>query len=522
MIQRPASCDRDASFIYSGSWNAHQNKNELSCKYVCQYSMKAMAYSLLALLFTSILILIPLQCNPNDITKKVNFWLYFFVFNLWFSFGNIIGFFYCFYGAIPGVSKCELTVLWIFEQAVTVLMGIIIYYYPLLQSFSSMLRIYNVWSAFIITAAFFAYKSVQLKRLSPNVHPHHTSLLPTPSIRNEFVHNEPVLAEEFATAFDPTSNTRRRKLQIYRSPALQYIYCLAFAMGVSATFQFCQLFTQYFSSLYANDTNIVIHWMSFVVFVVGFYIMKSVLKTIGFRIDMGKSGGSIFYFQGELVSMLYYYVFYRLLFTEVHSYLLFCLLKLVHIGSEWIFYGFRATQCYVRFVNDSTSLCATEYTQRILFSRCLAEFSNGEDDTDIQRKWASLLCLDFGLKLIVMTTTMFGFVCNTLLLRYGYNASVYNYFGSMNDTELQRILIFMSLSLLIEAASAFVMEHFWWKHKFKLSVLLRLNELLNNPYFRIFFINCVAAISCDVFVAEINIQQGFDFSTNFSKYCFIK
>ena len=132
--------DTDVSFIYSETKNEN-NVNNVSCKYLLKYWLKAIIYSILSLLMCTILILIPLNCNNNK--EKVNFWLYFFVYNLWFSFFNAIGLFYCFYGAIPGVTKYESNSLWIFQQIITIIMGIIIYYIPSLQSFTIMLRIYN-------------------------------------------------------------------------------------------------------------------------------------------------------------------------------------------------------------------------------------------------------------------------------------------------------------------------------------------------------------------------------------------
>ena len=138
--------DTDVSFIYSESQQSFgviNDSNNVSCKYLIKYWLIAIIYSILSLLMTTILILIPLQCNQNDNNKHVNFWLYFFVYNLWFSFFNAIGFFYCFYGAIPGVSKLESILLWLFQQIICIICGIIIYYVPSLQSFTFMLRIYN-------------------------------------------------------------------------------------------------------------------------------------------------------------------------------------------------------------------------------------------------------------------------------------------------------------------------------------------------------------------------------------------
>ncbi|ETO24731.1 transcription factor E2F/dimerization partner family protein, partial [Reticulomyxa filosa] len=327
---------------------------------------------------------------------------------------------------------------------------------------------------------------------------------------------------------------------LYRSPLVQYGYCLLFSTGVVCTFEFCQWYTsQYFGqTMNKNDSDYAMrHILAFFIFVISFLVLKSLLKTVGFLIDMGKRGGSVFYYQGEMICMVYYYVFYRLIFTTVDSVYLFIGLKVIHLSNEWIMYAFRSSKWYILFLNNlfatdrsknddnSSTWCfcrymfLPEFAQRIFFDSYTlhvhhslsqnhpnkGNYSENAEHPSLlhehaYKNWVSFLCLDFGLRLVIMSSTLIGFVIAFALVRFGYNHHVYHFFGDVTMSHFYRVMVVLTASFVVEIINAVIMELFWWRYHLKKSVIVRVYYLLRNFHFRLFFIVIMGAIACDIIV----------------------
>ncbi len=130
----------------------------------------------------------------------------------------------------------------------------------------------------------------------------------------------------------------------------------------------------------------------------------------------------------------------------------------------------------------------------------------------VHRNWAAFLCLDFGIRCVIMCSTLCGFIVLLHVVRYGYNRHVYRYFGDLTPHRLGRIRKWLGLSFAVEIVNACIMEIFFWRRHYRLSVVLRLWNLMGNRYFKVFFTVIVGAIASDMFIAEVAVgrERKFD------------
>ncbi|ETO05975.1 hypothetical protein RFI_31421 [Reticulomyxa filosa] len=331
-------------------------------------------------------------------------------------------------------------------------------------------------------------------------------------------------------------------ISLHRSPWLQFLYCTLFCICSMCTLELCQWYvSQYFNNHDIFHTNPWLQFTLFLVFFLSFVLIKSVLKSVGFLIDMGKTRGSFFYCQGEMMGLLYYYVFYRVLLTAVNSVYVFIALQCIHLTMEWLMYAFRCSNLYVSFLNRMLSsftspssllskakpddslvgrfLSFAEVAQRIFFKAYTKSLQRSNSRNTILHQnaynnWVSFLCLDFGIRLIVMSYTFFGFVICFFVVRFGYNRHIFLYFGDITLHHIRRSMLILFISFVLETFNAILMQRFWWKNHLQKAVLARCHYLLQNQFFRLFFIVALAVFPGKLFVAEVGISNGFKSSCN--------
>merc|ERR1719285_547702 len=137
---------------------------------------------------------------------------------------------------------------------------------------------------------------------------------------------------------------------VYRNPLIQWVFPLAFNTLLCVLYY---IMTQLAFNIQSaqNDEKI----MYFVIFSVIMYVSKAAVKSLGILIDQGKSGTISMFFFGEMTCVIFYYTFYRSLFDNLDSIIIFGGLQFVHILHEWLMYPCRVTEWYYRRYNEIVS-----------------------------------------------------------------------------------------------------------------------------------------------------------------------
>jgi hypothetical protein len=233
----------------------------------------------------------------------------------------------------------------------------------------------------------------------------------------------------------------------------------------------------------------------FAAFMAVMYGWRAFMKLVGLTIDAGKRGSSSYYFQCEVVVMAFYFLFYRMLFASLESWLAFALLEGLHLLSEWFLYAIRATEWYFR--TSSRIIARFDFLPEIVL-RILGKSSLNS------AQWAAFLCLDFGLRSSVMLALTISWAGNSAILRYSYNAPMYSGFSAIDTPQasFELNMIFLAVAIVLEFLNAAVMEFTVWRAK-RLSLRYLVLRLLDNDKFVLYAASVLATIMCNAFSARI-------------------
>jgi len=283
---------------------------------------------------------------------------------------------------------------------------------------------------------------------------------------------------------------------LFRSPIRQYFLIIVFLSIFASVYAALEMFTLKFEDAVSSQKPF---W--YAAFVIINLLYKDILKGLAMVIDAGKSGTFSLFFYAELIVLVNYFSFYRVLFDSLKNsfagYLVFVALQVVHVAHEWAFYPIRATLTYYDWYRSavkglaewqSTALDAllAPLTLKLVFS---------------YKDWASFVTLDYGLRVcIALFTAAFYLTCYSFI-RYGWNKDHFDYYAETNDTVYRDFVTFICLSCAIEIINTAVIEYFFLKPR-QLSISLRLFCLFSNTNFSIAAALVIGTLFCNVWLVN--------------------
>ena len=220
---------------------------------------------------------------------------------------------------------------------------------------------------------------------------------------------------------------------------LQWLWALLYNITLNADYFFLMNLTTYCRSGRFDHSYQIIGL--FFLFVAVSNVLRFIAKRIGKAIDQNKDDELSMFAVGEVVCLLFYYTFYRLLFESIPSYQAFFVIELIHLSQEWLFYAFRSSEA-----------CASLIDYLIRLGLPLDSLR----ELDLQH-WQRQVACDFGFRCCIMVSTALGILL--LLLSVDYVPWVSN--TSLQDTN-QTLVIFLLLAVVLELVNAGLMVHFYF------------------------------------------------------------
>jgi hypothetical protein len=258
----------------------------------------------------------------------------------------------------------------------------------------------------------------------------------------------------------------------------------AFNVLFNAYYYFLIFFTEYFRD------NAISSYRRVLLF--GFYIavgtvFRTVMKRLGLLIDRGKSQTTSMLFVGEVMCLLFYYTFYRVLFESISLWSEFFFFQAVHLFSEWMLYPFRASHAMyerVRWLEERLGLKGT-------FLPCGLN----------QQDWLCFIALDFGIRCTVMVATGVGI--GLLMIVIAYTPWITNSL-KLDQNQLRRSIEFILLAVVLEIINAVAMNHMFFS-KNGMDVISKVSRCFAQR--RFFFVACILA-------AGLLMNPVYAFTTN--------
>ena len=173
------------------------------------------------------------------------------------------------------------------------------------------------------------------------------------------------------------------------------------------------------------------------------------------------------YFIGEVMCLLFYFTFYRVLFESISSWPEFMLLLLIHFIWEWFAYPLRCSASFFSAAN------ALESRYPLLKGWLLVP---GMD----QRDFLAFTALDFGIRCTVMVSTALAIL--GLLLCIDFVPWANNDLKQTSGAAIELEAEFVVVAALLELVNAFVMNHYFFRPQ-GADVLLRVKQCFANQRF---------------------------------------
>lgn len=204
------------------------------------------------------------------------------------------------------------------------------------------------------------------------------------------------------------------------------------------------LFTEWLTIYYDTSSSPYGEVGLYIFFVVGLTFNRIVYYMVGLWMDMYKTGGISIQYTASLWITIYYFVYYRGLFVNVHSYGVFLCIKALHVMFELCAYQVRYSDAYEYWFSVMYRYIHQQMTPGTL--RSLAMIAMGPP-LDVNRQRTDIA---LGMRLYVLLFTSVSFILYFSFLRFGYNRQFYCLFRGISDEQYTRLMIFTSLSLAIE------------------------------------------------------------------------
>jgi hypothetical protein len=258
----------------------------------------------------------------------------------------------------------------------------------------------------------------------------------------------------------------------------------AFNVLFNVYYYFLIFFTEYFRDhSISNYARVCL----FVFYIAVGTVFRTTMKRLGLLIDRGKSQTTSMFFVGEVMCLLFYYTFYRVLFESISSWPEFFFFQAVHLFSEWMLYPIRASRAIferVRWLEDRLDLNG-------------AFLSNGLNHKD----WLCFIALDFGVRCCVMVATGLGI--GLLLVVIAYTPWITNSL-KQDPPQLRQSIVFIFLAVLLEIVNAVAMNYMFFS-KNGMDVISKVSRCFAQLRFS--FVACILA-------ANLFMNPMYAFTTN--------
>lgn len=212
----------------------------------------------------------------------------------------------------------------------------------------------------------------------------------------------------------------------------QWFFCIIFICLYNGYYDVLCLFTYRFRS----DMNPQFHIDMFFLFIVMGLAFRLGLKRVGLSLDKRKHGTASMYFFGEVMSLLFYFTFYRVLFESVSSWVVFLGFQFLHLGSEWVMYPVRGHEWVFNL------LCYVEEQVVCLRGVLLPPQLDYND-------FLNFLALDFGIRCIVMVSASLAILLLLIVMdTVPYITNNLTQHGARAYTTYALILVSVALELI--------------------------------------------------------------------------
>jgi hypothetical protein len=205
---------------------------------------------------------------------------------------------------------------------------------------------------------------------------------------------------------------------------------------------FLVLFTYRFREM---DQTIESTFKLFVLYITVTTCFRIVIKFLGLQLDKYRNKTVSLYFIGEVMGLLYYYTFYRVLFESVRSIGEFIVLLSVHLVSEWILYVARSSLIYYQLTDA--------FSQRCL--KCLG------NQRLTYEAWQEFIALDFGIRCSIFVSTGYGILLLLVTIQFVPWVGATNGLKS-NLVGFRYTAVFLLLSCVFELINATLMVKYYF------------------------------------------------------------
>jgi hypothetical protein len=227
----------------------------------------------------------------------------------------------------------------------------------------------------------------------------------------------------------------------------QWCYLIAFICLYNGYFQAECFFTYWFRANHGRQSGQYVQM--FMVFMSITQAVRVALKRVGLSIDKRKNGTASMYFFGEVVVLLHYYTFYRVLFETVPNWSTFFGFQALHLGSEWIMYPVRAHERVFQILG------AVEDRIPSLKGILLYPELDCKD-------FINFLALDFGIRVAMMTYASAGMLLVLIIIDFA--PWVQNDLRQSTKGAVDTYLLIIA-AVVLELVNAYVMHFVFFRRR---------------------------------------------------------
>lgn len=252
-----------------------------------------------------------------------------------------------------------------------------------------------------------------------------------------------------------------------------------YVLSIQAFYFFLNFFTDSFRKVPVDDNFQRIRL--FVVYIIVCMILKTIIKRLGMHLDCLKENTSSLFFIGEIVGLMFYFTFYRVLFESIVVWWEFVVFQVLHVISEWILYPLRASNYFFEQQRE-----AMKY---LPWKKKTQEDAKGFELITIgYEDWLDFVCLDFGLRVFIEITSGISMLLFFLLIDYLPYA--HYELKETSGSDIGVTTLFIALAVVIELISAFLMNHYFFIPKNKHIRKVVDNSFRNYKFGFLVFVVC--------------------------------
>ena len=179
-------------------------------------------------------------------------------------------------------------------------------------------------------------------------------------------------------------------------------------------------------------------------------VLRVIVKRIGMKCDMYKLHTTSLFFLGEILCLLFYYTFYRVLFQSVDTWTVFVMLELLHLSLEWMSYPFRASKLFqyiIETIRKRGGYCGETIADVFCSKRIAAE------------DWCKFIALDFGIRVTIVVSSGIGISLLLILLTFvpWVNNSL-----AQSPSDLWLTIRWIMVAMSIELINCYIMNRLFF------------------------------------------------------------